>query len=119
MAEEEQEGTFPEARVQENCLVLVNRKEVVSALAGLFLHASDQDQKVELRVAIEEDKGDYVIDCRISTDRGVRSAFEGASYQTLREVKRILSEHDTSLQQDHSDHELLYRISFPKAGSDA
>lgn len=115
MPEEEQGGTFPEPKMQKNCFVSANKKEMISALAGLFLHISDMDSEVELRVSIKEEQDLYVIDCRVSIDRNDNSEFEGASYQTLREVERILSEHDTTLQQFHSDNELQYQISFPKS----
>lgn len=115
MAEEEQGGTFPEPRTQANCFVLVNPKEIVSALAGLFLYVSDQVAQVELRISIEEDKDHYIIQCYVLPNRDTSDDFAGASYQTLREVERILAEHDTALQMTHSGHGIRYQIAFPKA----
>ena len=118
LPEEEQEGMFLKPKVRGNYTVLANREEIVSALAGLFLHLSDQVSKVELCVAIEEEPDNYVVVCRVSTDRIDPGDYEGSSYETLREVERILAEHDTALIEDHSPSELRYRISFPKEQGD-
>jgi dienelactone hydrolase len=117
MTEEEQGGTFPNAIIDGLCPIVANRGDVVSALLGLFLYVSDKASQVDLRVAIEENQEDFTVVVRIPTDRVAYTDPEGASYPTLREVDRILSEHDSSLRQSHSDSELQYLVSFLKASS--
>jgi len=117
MAEEEQGGTFSRPPAREGCVVLGNRGELVSALAGLFLHASDQVPQADLRVSVEESLEAFVVDCLAIPGRSVDGDAEGACYQTLREVERVLSEHDAVLQRDASDCGPRYRISFRKAAA--
>ncbi len=117
--EEDQHGEFPEPSVQEDCSVLVNREQIISALTGRFDYLFTKGSRVELQVAIREEAIDCVLDCRIPCDHAAKRGSEGASVQTLREVGRILAEHDASLRCDHSERELRYLVSFPKANSGA
>jgi dienelactone hydrolase len=111
----ENKHEFPEPRVQKGCSVLVDREQMVSAFAGLFLHLFTKDSKVELRVTVTEDADAWVLDCRIPCDSAAESDSQGATWETFRGVQQILAEHDASLRREYSDHEIRYLVSFPKA----
>ena len=115
--EEDQHAQFSVPKVSGDTYVFVSREEITSAITGLFLYLSTAGSKVRLQIIVRGERGCGTLECRIPSvgDEG-RCKESGSSYETLREVERILAEHDTSLRREHRNNELVYSVSFPSAG---
>ena len=111
----DQHVVFPEPEVAGECRVMVNGREMTSAIAALYLYLLDRSARPELRVSIKEEVDGVDLRCCVPSDKPLPADAVAGGFETLRGVKQVVAEHDASLACNHSEGELMYTISFPRS----
>ena len=95
-----------------DCRVFVNRVQMVSAIAGLYLYLSDRSSDISLTVSVDGTTGRPCLHCVCTSDQAIPKDPPPAGCESLRGVRQILAEHDAELGWEHSGKDATYRIVF-------
>jgi len=109
---------FPEPDVSRDGPVLASEEEMISAIAGLFLHLLGKGHRVALHVSTKVTSDRCILECNIPCAAPTQIDESKVTEETMRGVEQTLAEHDATLCREHSDNEIRYILSFPKVSSD-
>lgn len=94
-------------------VVLANKKQLLSAIAGLYFYLLDRSLDVSLTVTTTMISGQPSLCCVCSSDKPIPKVPTPSDFESLRYVNQILTEHDARLNWEHTGENLIARVIFP------
>ena len=95
-------------------MVVANRKQILSALAGLYLYLSDRSLGITLAVSIDTISGRPCFHCVCSGENPIPKQPTLSDFESLRCVDQILAEHEAKLSWEHTGRDLICSVIFPQ-----